>query len=451
MVAYGSSAHDVPVALAPKHPHLAALTHVLAFGHDVHPLPRDRGGARRAEIGDGDTLLADEVRAQGARDIALGLLHAAAQEEPAEAIAVRDVAEPGVDHRGGDEQARTQDREGLGHLPAGRRRADQREHRGSADRSEPEEAGDAEPRQHQHLDRERDHAEAEEEHFLPSREPEQEAGAEEEAQRAQAHESAQAECAALDLQHESEHAERQQERRDQRIGEKADQLLGPVGIDADHLRPRMADGREQRRLVGHLTLRVADPASLAAGEREQGVLPVEAGNLDRLVHHGLRDAGVEAALLGDCPELGAHGRNHLLGGPPALAIHRGGGTQHRAGPHVDGSRRYGDQGPGAECARVHEGVDGDGGPSDGVGDALGGVHPAAGCVDIQIRGGGSGVLRLPKAPRDVRGETVLHRPGDGDAVHRRRLPHGRGAGHENGERQDHQVAHRDIRLGDAEI
>ncbi len=38
----------------------------------------------------------------------------------------------------------------------------------------------------------------------------------------------------LDLEHETEQAEREQQRGDQRIGNEPEQVLGPVGIDRHH-------------------------------------------------------------------------------------------------------------------------------------------------------------------------------------------------------------------------
>ena len=70
------------------------------------------------------------------------------------------------------------------------------------------------------------------------------------------------EAAALDLQHEPEHAEGEQERRHQRIGEEADHLLRPVGLHGDHPRPAEPDGLDhgpQTRRGGRLWCRSAGP------------------------------------------------------------------------------------------------------------------------------------------------------------------------------------------------
>ena len=91
------------------------------------------------------------------------------------------------------------------------------------------------PGRHEHLDGERDEAETQQENFLPAREAEHEARTEEESQRGETEQSAETERPGLDLEDESEDAERKQQRRDDRIGEKAHHLLGPVRVDEDDL------------------------------------------------------------------------------------------------------------------------------------------------------------------------------------------------------------------------
>ena len=77
--------------------------------------------------------------------------------------------------------------------------------------------------------------------------------------------------------------------------------------------------------------------------------------------------------------------------------------------------------PALKARGIDEGVDRNGRAPDGVRDPLGGVDPAAGRVDVEIRGGGAGCLGLAQAAGDVRREPVLDRAGHRDAVHHRRL------------------------------
>src|SRR5688572_20559767 len=106
----------MPVAFTSYQRDLAPLGHVLAFSHDIEPLLADSGGPGRPEIGKRDAMLAYEFRPGGGGDESGLTVPSTLQQEPTESAAVGEVAEPGVDDRGSDEQAGPQHGQGLGQI-----------------------------------------------------------------------------------------------------------------------------------------------------------------------------------------------------------------------------------------------------------------------------------------------------------------------------------------------
>ena len=122
------------------------------------------------------------------------------------------MADPGVGDGQRDREARAEHDEGLGEVRGGRRASDHGQHHRGGHRHRAEDARRAEAGKDEHFDRQRQQAHAEQDHFFPAGEAHEEAGAEEQPQRRQAHEAAEAECAGLDLEHQAEDAQREQER-----------------------------------------------------------------------------------------------------------------------------------------------------------------------------------------------------------------------------------------------
>jgi hypothetical protein len=160
------------------------------------------------------------------------------------------------------------------------------------------------------------------------------------------------------LDHDPQHPEREQQRGDHAARQKARQALGPVRPGVDHGRRRAVQALTELAERARLERRQPVLESLGGGQRQRGVFPVEAGNLDRGVDHRLGQVAPPPLGLGGGLHLLAEIRDHLgldrlhLA---ALDLHRGGRADGGPARHHDGVGGKRDQRARRDGARMDEG------------------------------------------------------------------------------------------------
>ena len=164
------------------------------------------------------------------------------------------------------------------------------------------------------------------------------------AERQQAHHARHPERRRLDLDDESQHTNGEQNGSDERVRQEPHQAFSPVLPGPDDLGVLDPEARQHVIEVRHLDP-IAHPLRLTRGEGQQLPFLDHARDGDRLVHHGLADARIDAAPLGQRPELRAHDALRLLGHLGTLGVHHRRRTQGRVAHHEDAVRRDADQGP----------------------------------------------------------------------------------------------------------
>ena len=189
---------------------------------------------------------------------------------------------------------------------------DQRHHQARDDRQNAERAGQAEAGDDEDFDAEQDGARGEQRHFLPSGEADHHVAEEEQAEAHEARQQREAVAARVEFDQQAEKADGHQQRRDDRVGERARDALGPV------------HGRVLGRTTGdaELLLQFDERADLVrgdavldrlvGGQRQHLALLVDAFDLDVGIDHRLGDVRAPALGLGRRLHFLAHVGNDLL-------------------------------------------------------------------------------------------------------------------------------------------
>ncbi len=287
---------------------------------------------------------------------------------------------PGANH---DECGRGEDSAGSRHIGPGWKAPEQSEEDSPSDAHDAHDAGDAKARNHKHLEDEGDEPDAEENQLFPARQPDQQMTSKESAERGKPHDSGDAEGGCLELNDDSQRAQRQQNRSHDGMREKADEGLRPV--DGRRVDFRIRESQLVQQCLERLDFRGGHIQLHRFAPRQGKQLTSFHHSLDGdlFVHHGLGDARIEATSFCERPELAAHDADDFFGRFLAAAHNGRRSADGRGAAHEDRIRRQGNHGSRADRPLVHERVDRHLTSRNRFDDPLRGVHPTTRRLELE--------------------------------------------------------------------